>query len=85
MNTFHWLSYDQNMYILYYNAHISRSYIMNMEGFVEIAVHFGVLFEGRLMRVEQRVVVRALMHLATYLSTFFLYRKPQRLKTKNFL
>ncbi|XP_072989662.1 uncharacterized protein [Typha latifolia] len=71
-----WLSHDQNIYIPYYAAHIIGSYTMNMEEFAERAVNAGVipplveLLRGRLTWVEQRVAVRALGHLATYLSTF---------------
>ncbi|KAK6923411.1 hypothetical protein RJ641_011715 [Dillenia turbinata] len=71
-----WLSHDQNIYIPYYAAHIIGSYTMNMEEFAENAVHAGVipplveLLRGRLTWVEQRVAVRALGHLATYVSTF---------------
>nr|GEX50510.1 hypothetical protein [Tanacetum cinerariifolium] len=52
------------------------SYTINMVNFAETAVNAGVipplaeLLRGRLTWVEQRVVVRALGHLATYASTF---------------
>ncbi|KAI3770061.1 hypothetical protein L6452_01182 [Arctium lappa] len=57
-------------------AHIIGSYTMNMENFAETAINDGVipplveLLRDMLTWVEQRVVVRALGHLATYASTF---------------
>nr|GEU54009.1 hypothetical protein [Tanacetum cinerariifolium] len=65
-----WLCHDQNIYIFYYATHIIGSYTINMVDFAETAVNAGVippladLLRGRLTWVEQRVVVRALGHLA---------------------
>ncbi|KAI4316642.1 hypothetical protein L6164_024603 [Bauhinia variegata] len=76
INDRNWLLNHQNIYIPYYAAHIIGSYTTDNEDFAQIAVQSGViptpmeLLRGKLTWVEQRVVIRALGHLASYESTF---------------
>lgn len=76
INDREWLLRDQNVYIPYYAAHIIGSYTMNKAHFAEKAIKSGVvlplmeLLRGKISWVEQRVAVRALVHLASHEKTF---------------
>lgn len=71
-----WVMTGQNVYVPYYAAHIIGSYTMKKPEFAAKAVESGViaplleLMRGKMSWVEQRVVVRALGHLASYERTF---------------
>ncbi|XP_009101812.1 uncharacterized protein LOC103827993 [Brassica rapa] len=71
-----WVMTGQNVYVPYYAAHIIGSYTMKKPDFAVKAVESGViaplveLMRGKMSWVEQRVVVRALGHLASYERTF---------------
>ncbi|KAF3558985.1 hypothetical protein F2Q69_00012408 [Brassica cretica] len=71
-----WVMTGQNAYVPYYAAHIIGSYTMKKPDFAVKAVESGViaplveLMRGKMSWVEQRVVVRALGHLASYEMTF---------------
>ncbi|KAL1207890.1 hypothetical protein V5N11_015510 [Cardamine amara subsp. amara] len=71
-----WVMTGQNVYVPYYAAHIIGSYTMKKPEFAAKAVESGViapfleLMRGNMTWVEQRVVVRALGHLASYERTF---------------
>ncbi|KAM1291718.1 hypothetical protein ACFX13_019105 [Malus domestica] len=76
LNDKEWLLTDQNIYIPYYAAHIIGSYAMNIVEFAEEAVKSGVvlplleLMRGEITWVEQRVAVRALVHIAGHDKVF---------------
>lgn len=76
INDREWLLRDQNVYIPYYAAHIIGSYTINKAHFAEKAIKSGVvlplmeLLRGKISWVEQRVAVRALVHLASHEKTF---------------
>ncbi|XP_019088296.1 PREDICTED: uncharacterized protein LOC104725160 isoform X3 [Camelina sativa] len=71
-----WVMTGQNVYVPYYAAHVIGSYTMKKPAFAVKAVKSGViaplleLMRGKMSWVEQRVVVRALGHLASYERTF---------------
>ncbi|KAG7532974.1 Tetratricopeptide repeat [Arabidopsis thaliana x Arabidopsis arenosa] len=71
-----WVMTGQNVFVPYYAAHIIGSYTMKNPEFAAKAVESGViaplleLMRGKMSWVEQRVVVRALGHLASYETTF---------------
>ncbi|VVB01958.1 unnamed protein product [Arabis nemorensis] len=71
-----WVMTGQNVYVPYYAVHIIGSYTMKKPEFAVKAVESGViaplleLMRGKMSWVEQRVVVRALGHLASYERTF---------------
>ncbi|KFK31740.1 hypothetical protein AALP_AA6G152700 [Arabis alpina] len=71
-----WVMTGQNVYVPYYAVHIIGSYTMKKPEFAVKAVESGViaplleLMRGKISWIEQRVVVRALGHLASYERTF---------------